>query len=225
MFQSARRNMIFLGTVDRSQDCCATLYGASRTRTRRFSALRYSATLRFCALSFLALSSKAPLFQIRETSLPTLFLSVVGLLAFSIFAFVEPVIAAEDLTLRKGISFDEDTDTHFPIISKKTDDTKIEAGKPTIIFFGAAGDLNTNRQAKKVVSLYQKFKSKKLKFIIVDVDHPPNDDAKSLIKKFYKGYIPCQTILDKNGNLSWRSDGEVSEKQVSSKLDEQLKTI
>lgn len=164
--------------------------------------------------------------MIKVTILPpSLILPAVSFFFLQIQFFMQPVAAAEDLTLRKGISFDQDVDTQFPIIAKKTEDTTIDAGKPTIIFFGAAGDLNTNRQAKKVVSLYQKFKSKKLKFIVVDVDHPPNDNAKSLIKKFYKGYIPCQTILDRNGNLSWRSDGEVSEKQVSSKLDEQLKTM
>lgn len=164
--------------------------------------------------------------MIRVTILlPSLIMPAVSLFFLITQFSMPPATAAEDLTLRKGISFDQDVDTQFPIIAKKTEDTAIEAGKPTIIFFGAAGDLNTNRQAKKVVSLYQKFKGKKLKFIVVDVDHPPNDNAKTLIKKFYKGYIPCQTILDKNGNLSWRSDGEVSEKQVSSKLDEQLKTI
>jgi hypothetical protein len=205
--------MICKGTVARSQSARATTFGAlhSFNSRRSFISLRPSISLR----SFIS----------RGIVVSFLSLGLVSSAAWLFAPFLQPAFAAEDLTLRKGISFDQDTDTQFPIICKKTEDTAIEAGKPTMIFFGAAGDLNTNRQAKKVVSLYQKFRSKKLKFIVVDVDHPANDNAKTLIKKFYKGYIPCQTILDKNGNMSWRSDGEVSEKQVSSKLDEQLKTI
>ena len=133
-----------------------------------------------------------------------------------------PATAADDLSLRKGISFIEDTDIGFPILAKNLNDVRIDKGVPVFIFFGASGDLNTNRQAKKVVSLYDKFKDKQIKFIIVDVDHPERDDVKALIKKYYKGYIPYQIVLGKQGSKVWEATGEVKEKSISKVLEGQL---
>src|SRR5215470_244836 len=87
------------------------------------------------------------------------------------------VWAAEDLRLRDGISFYQDLDTGFPIIGQKMDDVLPAADRPTFIFFGAAGDLNTNRQARRVVELYRKYRASGLKFIVVDVDEPPGQEA------------------------------------------------
>ncbi len=131
--------------------------------------------------------------------------------------------AAENLALRKGISFVDDKDGGFPIIADKMDDTTIDSGTPTFIFFGASGDLNANRQAKRVVAVYNKYKGKSIKFIVIDVDHPQNDQAKSLIKKHYKGYIPCQVVLARDGSSAWNKSGEVSEGDINKQIDAQLK--
>ena len=118
-------------------------------------------------------------------------------------------IAAEDLQLRAGVSFGQDIDNGFPIVGKKMEDVALEQGRAALIFFGAAGDLNTNRQAKRVVELYRKELESGLKFIIVDVDHPTSEDCKKLIRAHYKGYIPCQVLIDKNGKVIWSQIGEV----------------
>jgi hypothetical protein len=123
-------------------------------------------------------------------------------------------VAAEDLQLRPGVSFGQDIDNGFPIVGKKMDDVVLEPGRAALVFFGAAGDLNTNRQAKRVVELYRKELDRKeldngLKFIVVDVDHPSNDDGKKLIKAYYKGYIPYQVLIDRNGRVNWNQIGEV----------------
>lgn len=127
--------------------------------------------------------------------------------------------AAENLTLRKGVSFTEDKDNGFPIIADKMDDATIDSGKPTLIFFGASGDLNTNRQAKRLVGVYNKFKTKHLKFIVIDVDHSPNTQTTELIKKHYKGYIPCQVLLDDSGNSVWTKSGEIQEGDVVKQIE------
>ncbi|MBZ0187189.1 MAG: hypothetical protein K8F91_13155 [Candidatus Obscuribacterales bacterium] len=130
--------------------------------------------------------------------------------------------AAENLALRKGISFVQDIDAGFPIEAEKMDDTKVEPGKPTFIFFGARGDLNTSRQAKRVVGIYNRFAKQAVKFIIIDVDNPPNEDATALLKAHYKGYIPCQVVLNSQGRPTWNKVGEVPEKEVADALGAQL---
>lgn len=136
-------------------------------------------------------------------------LSLILSLATACVPKTAPALAAEDLKLRPGISFTQDLDTGFPIVATKMDDVKIEVGVPAIIFFGASGDLNTNRQAKRLVDLYERVDQGTVKFIVIDVDHATSDDAKKLIKSYYRGYIPFEVILDKNGKVEWSQIGEV----------------
>jgi hypothetical protein len=127
--------------------------------------------------------------------------------------------AAEDLKLRSGVSFTQDLDTGFPIVGKDMDDCKIPSGSAAIIFFGASGDLNTNRQAKRFVDLYRKVNAKDLKYVVIDVDHASNDDAKNLVKTYYRGYIPSEVLLDKTGKVAWNHDGECELSVVKSQVD------
>lgn len=140
-----------------------------------------------------------------------------ALCAITYGAAVAP--AAEDLKLRPGVSFTQDLDTGFPIVGKDMDDCKIPSGSAVLMFFGASGDLNTNRQAKRFVDLYRKINSKDLKYIVIDVDHAPNDDAKNLIKTYYRGYIPSEVLLDKSGKIVWNHDGECELSVVKSAVD------
>lgn len=116
--------------------------------------------------------------------------------------------AADNLRLREGISYFHDLDQGFPIVADRIEDVSLPPGKPVFIFFGASGDLNCNRQAKRVVDLYKKFKTTQLKFIIINVDEPPNNAARQLIKKYYTGYIPTEVFFDNQGKVSWSHLGE-----------------
>src|SRR5581483_7417413 len=69
---------------------------------------------------------------------------VLPILLMSFWAPSAPAAAAENLTLRKGISFVEDKDSGFPIIADKIDDATIGNGSPAFIFFAASGDLKNN---------------------------------------------------------------------------------
>jgi hypothetical protein len=130
--------------------------------------------------------------------------------------------AADNLRMRDGVSFVHDLDKTFPIVGDKLDDVEIAAGKPTFVFFGAAGDLNTNRQAKRIVELYKKYKTNNVKFIVIDVDHPVNPSAKALIKTHYQGYIPGQVVFDKAGKKQWNHTGEVDTTTMASQIDKLL---
>ena len=130
--------------------------------------------------------------------------------------------AAENLRLRDGISYVHDVDKGFPIIAEKLDDVKIESGKATLIFFAAAGDLNTNRQSKRIVETYKKYKDSQLKFLVVDVDHVSNPETKQLIKNYYQGYIPQEVVLDKQGKTFWTHIGETDQSTLSDQLNKVL---
>ncbi|QQR56918.1 MAG: hypothetical protein IPG59_18275 [Candidatus Melainabacteria bacterium] len=128
-------------------------------------------------------------------------------------------LAAENISLKRGISFNQDIDSGFPIVGQKMDDASIEPGKPTFIFFGGSGDLNTNRQAKIVVGLYNKYAKEGVKFLLVDVDKTNKTPAVTqLIKKYYKGYIPSQVILNADGGVVDSKIGEVAEGSLSRPL-------
>ena len=132
------------------------------------------------------------------------------------------VKAAEELKLKPGISFTQDLDTGFPIAAMNMDDCRISSTSPTLLFFGASGDLNTNRQAKRIVDLYKKLPVHSVKFVLIDVDHPPNDDARSLIKSYYHGYIPAQALFNKQAKLTWNHDGEIELSIIKTQVDKCL---
>lgn len=130
--------------------------------------------------------------------------------------------AADNLRMRDGVSFVHDLDKTFPLVGDKMDDVEIATGHPTVVFFGAAGDLNTNRQAKVIVDLYKKYKANNVKFVVVDVDHPGNASAKSLIKAHYQGYIPGEAVFDKTGKKQWNHTGECDRSTMASQIDKLL---
>ena len=140
-------------------------------------------------------------------------------LLLGVMAFATPCPAAEDLKLRQGISFVSDVDNGFPIVAQKMEDVSVDPNMANFIFFGASGDLNTNRQAKRVVELYKQLSGKPVKFIVVDLDHPANADAVKLIKKYYHDYIPYEVIIDKTGNASWSHGGEVELNVLKDKIE------
>lgn len=123
--------------------------------------------------------------------------------------------------MREGISYLQDTDTGFPILADNADDAVLGTDKPTLLFFGASGDLNTNRQAKRLVDLYKKY-SGRLKVILVDVDHPASADAKKLIKNYYKGYIPLEVIIKSTGQVVFTHTGELESGPLKAQIEKAI---
>jgi hypothetical protein len=126
--------------------------------------------------------------------------------------------AAINLRLAPGVSFVSDIGTSFPIVGEQMDDFTVQSGRPALIFFGASGDLNTNRQAKRLVQLYGKHHDD-TKFIIVNVDNP-NASSRELVKKYYPGYVPAQILVDKTGQTVWSQVGEVSRKKIGGQINQ-----
>lgn len=132
-------------------------------------------------------------------------------------ASTAPADAAENLKVLPGISFTQDDGPGFPIVGDKMDDCSIEPGKPTFIFFGAAKNMNTNRQAKRLCDLYKK-NATTTKFIVIDVDNPLNEAGRQLMRKYYQNYVPAQLLLDANGKQVWSQVGEVQKGKLHAHL-------
>lgn len=72
------------------------------------------------------------------------------------------------------------------------------------------------------MDLYQKYKGR-VHFVIIDLDLKRSPAQQELVKKYYRGYIPHLTILDKSGRPLYNSSGEVEETRISAILDAALK--
>jgi len=60
-------------------------------------------------------------------------------------------------------------------------------------------------------------------FVIVDLDLKRSPAQQELVKKYYRGYIPHVTILDRTGKPVYNDSGEVDELKLSAILDASLK--
>jgi thioredoxin-like negative regulator of GroEL len=70
--------------------------------------------------------------------------------------------------------------------------------------------------------MYQKYKGR-VHFVIVDLDLKHSPAQQELAKKYYRGYIPHVTILDRAGKPLYNDAGEADESKLSAILDASLK--
>jgi hypothetical protein len=61
-----------------------------------------------------------------------------------------------------------------------------------------------------------------VQFVIVDLDRSRSAAQAELIKKYYRGYIPHVTILDRHGKAVYDEAGEASRAALSAILDRAL---
>ena len=129
---------------------------------------------------------------------------------------------ASGLTLAPGLSFTDDSSSNFPIRGEDLKDGKIASDRPTAIFFGTSHCWNTNREAERFVALYAREKEA-IRFVVVDLDRP-STDQKSLMSRFYKGYIPTLAFLDRSGVVVYNQSGETArQREDLSRLEEILR--
>jgi len=60
-------------------------------------------------------------------------------------------------------------------------------------------------------------------FVIIDLDRKRSPAQQELVKKYYRGFIPHVTLLDRTGKPVYNDAGEVDEPRVSAILDASLK--
>lgn len=119
-----------------------------------------------------------------------------------------PARGASDLRLAPDLSYTDDSSSNFPISGIAIGDATIANDRATIMFFGTAHCWNTNREAERLVMLYPKYRNK-VDFVIVDLDHP-SLAQRVLIARYYRGYIPTITVIDRKGAVIYNRAGETA---------------
>ena len=142
------------------------------------------------------------------------------ILALTIMLVI-PLSAAENLRLNTKLDYTSDSQDG-PLITGDSMDAGVTSGKPAYIIFYGEGCYNSKRQARRTVSLYEKYKGR-VQFVIVDLDHRSSAAQQELQKKYYRGYIPHVVVLDASGEALYNQSGEVEEGTISGLLDKALR--
>ena len=144
-----------------------------------------------------------------------------AILALIAAALVIPLSAAENLRLNARLDYTSDSQDG-PLITGDHMEAGFAAGKPAYVILYGEGCYNSKRQARRTVNLYEKYKGR-VRFVVVDLDHPLSPAQEDLRRRYYKGYIPHVAVLDSSGSPLYNSSGEVEEGVISELLDKALR--
>jgi hypothetical protein len=143
------------------------------------------------------------------------------ILTLLLASFTISAVAGENLHLNPKLDYGSDRQDG-PLITGEDMDAGVASGEPTYVIMYGEGCYNSKRQARRTVSLYEKYKGR-VQFVVVDLDHALPSAQRELQKKFYRGYIPHVVVLDASGNPLYNSSGEIDEATISGWLDKALR--
>jgi len=141
--------------------------------------------------------------------------------ALMLLVLTAPAFAGENLKLNPNLDYTSDSQDG-PLITGDSMDSGVVAGKPAYIIIYGEGCFNSKRQARRTVSLYEKYKGR-VQFVAIDLDRNLSRAQLDLRKKYYRGYIPHVVVLDAAGGALHNSSGEVDEAVISGLLDKALR--
>src|SRR5882672_7972505 len=95
-----------------------------------------------------------------------------------------PAFAGDNLRLNSTLDYASDSQDG-PLITGEHMEDGFVAGKPAYVILYGEGCYNSKRQARRSVSLYEKYKGR-VQFVIVDLDHRLSPAQEDLRKKYYK---------------------------------------
>jgi thiol:disulfide interchange protein len=128
---------------------------------------------------------------------------------------------ADNLHLNQHLDYSSDSQDGPLITGEHLQDGAV-AGKPNYVIIYGEGCFNSKRQARRTVSLYEKYKER-VSFVIIDLDSTRSPEQQELVRKYYQGYIPHVVVLDNGGNPLYNASGEVEEGNVAAFLNKALK--
>lgn len=143
------------------------------------------------------------------------------LLLASLLGLALQSFAAENLRLNQHLDYSSDSHDGPLITGDKMMDGAV-AGKPNYLIIYGEGCFNSKRQARRTVSLYEKYKGR-VNFVVIDLDQKHSREQDELQSKYYRGYIPHVVVLDAKGNPAYNQSGEVDEAIISGVLDRLLR--
>jgi len=128
--------------------------------------------------------------------------------------------AGENLKLNPHLDYTSDSQDG-PLITGDRMSEGTAAGRVNYVLIYGEGCYNSKRQARRTVSLYEKYRGQ-VNFVIVDLDKGPSAEQREFVKQHYKGYIPHVVILDKTGKALHDASGEFEESEISALFDKAL---
>src|SRR5262249_47467109 len=143
------------------------------------------------------------------------------LLFIALLLPIAPAFAADNLKLNPRLDYQTDSQDG-PLITGDHMDQATVTGKPSYVIIYAETCFNSKRQARRTVSLYEKYKGR-VQFVVLDLDLKRTPEQQKLIDRFYKGYIPHVVLLGKNGEVLYDQAGEVEEASLQKILDQAMK--
>ncbi len=131
-----------------------------------------------------------------------------------------PAHGADNLKLNQHLDYSSDSQDGPLITADHLEDGSV-AGRPTYAIIYGEACFNSKRQARRTVSLYERYRGK-VQFVIVDLDRKRSVAQDEFVKKFYTGSIPHVVILDRDGKAVYNAAGEIDEAEISKLLDRTL---
>jgi len=141
--------------------------------------------------------------------------ALVGMLASSL-----TLRAAENLRLNPKLNYSSDRQDG-PLITGDRMEEGAVTGKPNYVLIFQEGCFNSKRQARRSVSIYEKYKGR-VHFVIIDLDRQRSPQQRELVDTYFKGSIPHLVILNASGKAVYNEAGEVDESTLAGMLDKLL---
>ena len=129
--------------------------------------------------------------------------------------------AGDELRLNDHLDYNSDSQDG-PLITGQHMQQGVAAGRPNYVIIYGEGCFNSKRQARRSVSLYQKYRDR-VNFVVVDLDQKLSPEQQELVRKYYRGFIPHVVVLDKSGKPLYNASGEVDESEMASLLEKALR--
>ena len=142
-------------------------------------------------------------------------------LATALAIAIAPAHAADNLKLNEHLDYSSDSQDG-PLITGDHLEDGAASDKPSYVIIYGEGCFNSKRQARRTVELYEKYKGR-VQFVVVDMDKPRSAAQEDLVKRFYKGYIPHVTVLNRDSKIAYNASGEVDEGEISKVLEKALR--
>ena len=143
------------------------------------------------------------------------------LVLFTILLAASNFWAADNLHLNQHLDYSSDSQDG-PLITGEDLQGGTVADKPNYVIIYGEGCFNSKRQARRTVSLYEKYRGQ-VNFVIIDLDRTRSPEQQELFRKYYQGYIPHVVVLDNAGNPLYNASGEVEEGKIIGILKSALK--
>jgi len=130
------------------------------------------------------------------------------------------LFAIDNLKLNSKLDYTSDS-LDGPLITGDDGQSGFVPGKPNYVIIYGEGCFNSKRQAQRTVELYDKYRAQ-VHFVVIDLDIQRSPEQQTLVKQYYKGYIPHVLVLGPRGEVLYNQSGEVDSKVIENAFKESL---